>query len=384
MQLEFFGENFDRHKCNETCDNCKAGRVPDERDMTAEMMTIMNLLSACLNQRRTGGVTLFQLSELYRGSKAKQVTNNFTTNGLRGYGAGSKYKKQEIERITHAMIFHKILVEESQENNGGFMSDYVRFGEEASTYQNGSKRFFVDFPNRTVAKKPAKKSPKKAGKSKSTGETKKNESVKKAPGKTKKVDSNDSGGLQFAEIDLLDDSDDDSVFQPEDSDSNQYEQNAVLPPEHTKALVGQLKSLVIKWADEEQSYGNDVFCKYIPVLSRVSFPGVVMLKLCFVFAFCFFRLAHPSTGRDKCNRNECSDQCRGIKIAWHSWREENRRVRPSNCQANPNICRKGGFGRISFKRTRKASQVRQVSPKERLTNCSSCEEGFCEETTGCD
>ena len=273
MQLEFFGENFDRDKCNETCDNCKAGRVPDKRDMTVEMMTILNLLSACLNQRRTGGVTLFQLSELYRGSKAKQITNNFKTSGLRGYGAGSKHKKQEIERITHAMIFHKILVEECQENNGGFMSDYVRFGEEASSYQNGSKRFFVDFPQKTVAKKPAKKSPKKkAGNSKSTGKTKKKESTKKTAGQTKKVDNNDGGGLEFAEIDLLDDSDDDSVFQPEDGDSNQYEQNAVLPPEHTKALVSQLKDLVIKWAEEEQSYGNDVFCKYITVISHVPFP----------------------------------------------------------------------------------------------------------------
>src|SRR5210317_1620789 len=55
MQLEFFGENFDRCKCNGTCDNCKAGKVPDRRDMTKTAQELLQILTQAQSYRKFGG-----------------------------------------------------------------------------------------------------------------------------------------------------------------------------------------------------------------------------------------------------------------------------------------------------------------------------------------
>ena len=52
MQLEFFGERFDSSKCNDTCDNCKAGLQADRRDISEDGRTILQLLEDLLQQNR--------------------------------------------------------------------------------------------------------------------------------------------------------------------------------------------------------------------------------------------------------------------------------------------------------------------------------------------
>lgn len=90
MQLEFFGENFARSKCNNTCDNCIAGKEPDRRDMTENAKILLDLLTSISGQRNGRGVTMLQLSELYRGSKSQSATKFLNTSRLKGYGKGSK------------------------------------------------------------------------------------------------------------------------------------------------------------------------------------------------------------------------------------------------------------------------------------------------------
>ena len=153
MQLEFFGETFDKSNCNKTCDNCKAGREPDRRDLTSEAQTILRLFDGVNQQKRGHGVTLTQLTDLYRGSKSQSAVKFLDTSRLQGYGAGSKFKKLDADRIVHAMIFDRIINESSVQNKGGFSSDYVNLGENAAATSDGRRRFMVDFPN-TVRKPP--------------------------------------------------------------------------------------------------------------------------------------------------------------------------------------------------------------------------------------
>ncbi len=261
MQLEFFGEKFDRMKCMKTCDNCKAGKQPDRRDMTAEAITIVNLFSSASNNNRRG-VTMVQLSELYRGSKSKAITKSYQVNSIQGFGAGSKFKKYDIDRITHAMIFERILVENSVENKVGFSTDYVGLGENASSLQRGSRQFFVEFPQKVTKKAPEKP------KAKETTKKQKTSSKETKSRKTKKPTSSkqtDSGGLQFTEIDLSDsDDDDDSLFDGSKAGSRASEKSQPLLPHHrTKKIADVLKTLVRRWADEEQMMGNNVHCKSI-------------------------------------------------------------------------------------------------------------------------
>jgi superfamily II DNA helicase RecQ len=286
MQLEFFGERFDRSKCKETCDNCRAGKVPDRRDMTAEALAIIGLFNNVSNQsRRAGGVTMLQLSELYRGSKSQSILRNFKTAGLIGYGAGARYKKFDVERIMHSMIFERLLTESSVENNGGFLSDYVSLGENVSSLQGGARKFFVEFP-----KSPDKKSEKAAPDSDSknkrsrakTGNNRKG-AKKKSPDQQPDVALLDEGGLQFAEMadgGDTDDGEDDSLLDANPATLSKSEaSNAVLPQNHTTKLVNMIKKLTQLWATEEQTMGNNVHCKLRCSLVRRGNSQFEMVKL---------------------------------------------------------------------------------------------------------
>ena len=105
---------------------------------------------------------------MYKGSKSKSLQKAFSSkNGqifefgrIKGHGTGSKYKKHEIERIVHAMVFEHLVYEESCGNQFGFANDFVRLGENAPALMNGGRTFFVDFPKAQKsqpAKKPASK-----------------------------------------------------------------------------------------------------------------------------------------------------------------------------------------------------------------------------------
>ena len=216
---------------------------------------------------------MVQLSELYRGSKSKAITKSFSTRGLQGYGMGSNYKRHEIERITHAMVFDRILTENSIENNGGFMSDYLSLGENASSLQHGSRKLFVEFPQKTAASgnfdKERKKSSKKRG---NRNVSRSHKSKKPTSSKKAKTDTTDVGGLQFMEINSDEsDNDDDSMLERTHAQPGSVENlQSVLPHHHTKKLVEKFKTLNRMWAEEEQLAGNNVHCKFDNLIEFIS------------------------------------------------------------------------------------------------------------------
>jgi bloom syndrome protein len=291
LQLDFFGETFDRTKCNRTCDNCKAQREPDRRNMTDTAREIIQLFEDATIQKRDARLTLLQLSDLYRGGKSQSVTKFLNTSKLRGYGAGSKYKRNDIDRITHAMIFDRIIVEESAENTGGFNSDYVRLAENAIAVKNGQHQFYVNFPkhktattnvvdtekeNKTNSKKP------KADETKS----KKGSATKKrgasAPVQTKHdVDSRKYSARIERETVCIDESTSSDDIDDDDDDDNDViellstrggrssigiKANSILPYEATQGLISRIKTLATNWAEEERMCGNNMF--YWNILSN--------------------------------------------------------------------------------------------------------------------
>src|SRR3569832_969093 len=50
MQLEFFGETFDRSKCSKTCDYCMEGREPERRALTNVAIDLLELLAEVSRQ----------------------------------------------------------------------------------------------------------------------------------------------------------------------------------------------------------------------------------------------------------------------------------------------------------------------------------------------
>lgn len=288
MQLEFFGETFHRKVCGKTCDNCRSGREPDHRDMTDAAKSLLELFDEIAQQRGGRGTTLTQLSELFRGSKSQAATKNLKVNRLKNYGKGSKYKKPDIDRITHAMIFERLLEETSVVMPGGFSVDYVAHGENAPAVLYSGRRFKVEFPkagsSRTsAAPSTTKKKETKAAKKTTSSTTKKTASTKKTPAtkRTKTAISaksrkaaltaieNYENGLQFSDGDDGNDSDGSVSAASWDAQTTSSRRTTKsdtpahrLPARDASSLAKKIKELTVLWANEEMLVGNQVFCKW--------------------------------------------------------------------------------------------------------------------------
>lgn len=258
MQLEFFGETFDKAKCNKTCDNCRLGRVADKRDMTDVAITVLKLFSDVSAQKNGRGVTLTQLTDLFKGSKSKNSTKFLNLNKLAGYGAGSKFTRVELDRILHAMIFDGIMMEISEEAGGGFNADYIYLSDKADKVHSGALRFHVDFPAKGVStpvaskdKQPTPKTSKSTTKSKSKAKT-----ISSKNGKIHIGDADDPNERKVGKKSKL------NAATPD---------GGVLPTDKTNDLMNRIKRLVTMWADEEQMIGNKVFCKLITTAFYLSY-----------------------------------------------------------------------------------------------------------------
>ncbi|KAL7568679.1 hypothetical protein ACA910_021677 [Epithemia clementina (nom. ined.)] len=269
MQLEFFGEQFDRSKCGQTCDNCKAGRIPERRDLSAEATTLLGLLSDLQKQKRNG-VTLTQLSELYKGSKSKSATKFIDLTKLKGYGAGKNFKKFELDRLVHALIFERILTETSVQNNQGFSSDYVHLGENAAAVLSGHRKVIVEFPKESASRDSGQESKASAKENK----TPKRPSNKKAPSATKqegrKARTPTSSVLHIPDSDSSDDGD--ILVSTEQSSATKPVSSSVLPQQDTQDLAAMIKKLVMNWAEEERMMGKSVF--YWNILSNDAMKSI--------------------------------------------------------------------------------------------------------------
>jgi len=269
LQLDFFGERFDRANCGMTCDNCKAGKVAERRDLSEDARVVLSLLDNLRLQKNGRGITLAQTSELYRGSKAKTMTKFIDISRIPEHGAGKKYKKADIDRIMHAMIFEGVIMEVSEVNGSGFNSDYVVEGQKADLLRNKKWKFYVEFPSAASSAK-GKATPTKKKKTKETkkGKGKDKQAAKKSPKKL----SLKNGKFEVPTVEILDSDDDDDLPGSSNrrvgSKSKSPDEKSILPRKHTETLMKRIKKLVTMWADEEIMNGNKLF--YWNIMSNTA------------------------------------------------------------------------------------------------------------------
>jgi bloom syndrome protein len=233
MQLEFFGEKFDRAKCNKTCDNCIAGKESEKRDLSNEGLDILKLLDDIMQQQRK--VTMSQIIQLYGGSKAKSAVKYLKLELMPGFGKGKEFKK-DIYRIFHAMIFNGVLQELTEENTSGYRSDYLQHGPRSEHLRNGTFKLFIEFPKTVSAVSSTKKKDTQA------------KSSTKTPKKIKAADPkpviNKDDKFDVRQIEIIDDSDEEFEFtmsmdEPRKVGSKTKTPSVsenVLPRNHTEAL----------------------------------------------------------------------------------------------------------------------------------------------------
>jgi superfamily II DNA helicase RecQ len=173
------------------------------------------------------------------------------------------------------MVFDRLLQESSEQNKGGFTSDYVKLGENAAATESGRRKFFVDFP---------KDSPKprhdEENKTKRTTANKKKSNTKKSSSEPKKPKavSSSKAGLESMVFQIDDSSDDENHDGDTELDvkpassGNRSEAPSILPQAATKELVSRFKTLATNWAEEERLLGNASF--YWNILSNESMKTI--------------------------------------------------------------------------------------------------------------
>jgi superfamily II DNA helicase RecQ len=278
MQLEFFGETFDRSKCAKTCDNCIAGREPDRRDVTNVAKELLELLADISKQKRGTGVTMLQLGDLYRGSKSQTVTKFLDTGKLRFYGSGSQYKKPDIDRILHSLVFERVFEESADQNKGGFTVDYIHAGDQALPVQNNQRAVYVDFPGAApTAKKSSRGTSPKPKSAKDPSKTSKREksSRKGNAGASKSV----AVSSEVISVrDSIGSSDSEEILPGRNnprSGTTTKPPKGVLPEEKTQELAEKVRRLLIVMAEAERMMsGKEVY--YWHILSNAAVKQVAL------------------------------------------------------------------------------------------------------------
>lgn len=137
--LHYFNEEFDSLLCNNTCDNCEAARATQTVDRTTEALSVISILKSINNK-----ITLNQLIDIYRGSKAKIYSKY---EHVPGFSAGKYLSRSEAERILQHLVIENILQEHCVTNALGFVQTYIRLNTRvANSLQKGSKKFSISEP----------------------------------------------------------------------------------------------------------------------------------------------------------------------------------------------------------------------------------------------
>lgn len=118
--LQHFDEQFDRHACNGTCDNCAASYKVVEKDMSHEATSLVKFLLDAM--ALYSKVTRNRLIHAFRGGKLKQ--DEMLLSSLSGYRLGKKTSRALVERVYDELIGMGVILQKTQQTNGPYPAQY--------------------------------------------------------------------------------------------------------------------------------------------------------------------------------------------------------------------------------------------------------------------
>lgn len=139
--LHYFNETFNPINCKKQCDNCKNYNhvTVVEKDCTQYAQDILKLVKSIQNEK----VTVLHCQDVFKGLKYNKITKMGHNNNPY-HAKGKNLDKTDVERIFFYLLSEECLVE-YQVMKGGFASNYVRVGRNASKVLNGNKTIKIQF-----------------------------------------------------------------------------------------------------------------------------------------------------------------------------------------------------------------------------------------------
>ncbi|TKX24527.1 DEAD/DEAH box helicase-like protein 1 [Elsinoe australis] len=175
--LGYFGENFNSHNCQKSCDNCTSSVSFQMRDFTNEAANAVKLIEASqkacnqerkdrmrdldrrpnardlehINQTITSHVTLLQCVDILRGSKAKNIKDR-GYDDFEEYNSLEKLDRGEVERLVHHLLAEDVLSEYSVVNKASFPVQYIALGSNHQAFKAGQKQIKMSVRASTAKK----------------------------------------------------------------------------------------------------------------------------------------------------------------------------------------------------------------------------------------
>lgn len=119
--LAHFDEKFDKTKCEEGCDNCRAKRKGSVRNFTREARDILRGLQGI----GRGSIGLNNAMAVYLGSKLKDIKYK-NWDQLDWFGQGTGIGRENVERLFRALVAEGYIGEEQIWNaKSGFNNSYL-------------------------------------------------------------------------------------------------------------------------------------------------------------------------------------------------------------------------------------------------------------------
>lgn len=139
--LHYFNETFNPINCKKQCDNCKNYNhvTVVEKDCSQYAQDILKLVKSIQNEK----VTVLHCQDVFKGLKYNKITKMGHNNNPY-HGKGKNLDKTDVERIFFYLLSEECLVE-YQVMKGGFASNYVKVGRNASKVLNGNKTIKIQF-----------------------------------------------------------------------------------------------------------------------------------------------------------------------------------------------------------------------------------------------
>ncbi|XP_045461055.1 Bloom syndrome protein homolog isoform X3 [Harmonia axyridis] len=150
LQLIHLGETFDRQICiknkETTCDNCEQMKNYSQADMTIHAKNLCELIRDFWERRDK--VTLPQVSEVYKGSKARKIIERRHDRHPH-YAKGATMDKVDIQRILKQLLVKDILSEHC-EYAAGFPVVYIKPGKGFFKFNSSDFKIFISVGKRTM------------------------------------------------------------------------------------------------------------------------------------------------------------------------------------------------------------------------------------------
>lgn len=118
LVLHHFGQMFTAEQCGKMCDTCKEDFRVVEEDMSAQGKLAIRLIDS-MSATQRNGVTKTHCLDVFRGSKAKSVTDK-GYDRLPLFGCGQEVSRDRADRLIDNLMYNGALKEKCYNNLQGW------------------------------------------------------------------------------------------------------------------------------------------------------------------------------------------------------------------------------------------------------------------------